>query len=66
MNRHSDPTTSLGGTRDSETTTRPSIDVAAAWAGLIGVVLFVAGSLLAGSVPKPDASAAEITTFLVQ
>jgi hypothetical protein len=66
MNRHSDPTTRLGGTRDSETTTRQSIDVAAAWAGLIGVALFVAGSLLAGSVPKPDASATEITTFLVQ
>jgi hypothetical protein len=43
-----------------------SIDVAAAWAGLVGVVLFVVGSLLAGSPPKPDASAAEITRFLVQ
>jgi hypothetical protein len=43
-----------------------SIDVAAAWAGLIGVVLFVVGSLLAGSPPKPDASAAEITAFLAQ
>ncbi len=47
------------------TTTR-SIDVAAAWAGLVGVVLFVTGSLLAGSAPKPDASAADITAFVVQ
>jgi hypothetical protein len=50
----------------SEATTDQSIDMVAAWAGLIGVVLFVVGSLLAGSPPKPDASAAEITAFLVQ
>jgi hypothetical protein len=50
----------------AQATSNPSIDVAAAWAGLIGVVLFVVGSLLAGSPPKPDASASQITTFLVQ
>jgi len=66
MNRQDSPTTSHGENRGSEATTNQSIDVAAAWAGLIGVILFVAGSLLAGSVPKPDASAAEITDFLVQ
>jgi hypothetical protein len=36
-----------------------------AWAGLIAVVLFVAGSLLAGSAPKPDAGTGEVTAFLV-
>ena len=37
-----------------------------AWAGLIGVVLFVAGSLVAGSAPRPDASMATVTAFLVE
>ncbi len=37
-----------------------------AWAGLIGVVLFVVGSLVAGVAPKPDATAPDITDFLVQ
>jgi hypothetical protein len=53
------------GRRDSDGTNDQTIDVAAAWAGLIGVGLFVVGSLLAGSPPKPDASATEITAFLV-
>ena len=37
-----------------------------AWAGSIAVVLFVAGSLLAGSAPRPDASTADVISFLVQ
>ena len=37
-----------------------------AWAGLIGVGLFVAGSLVAGSAPRPDASTATVTAFLVE
>jgi hypothetical protein len=63
VSRYESPRTSPGA---SETTTTQSIDVAAAWAGLLGVVLFVVGSLLAGSPPKPDASTAAVTTFLVQ
>ena len=43
-----------------------SADVFCAWAGLIGVVLFVAGSLVAGSAPRPDASTATVTAFLVE
>ena len=66
MNHQDSPISSHAANRASEVTTNRSVDVAAAWAGLIGVVLFVAGSLFAGSVPKPDASAAEITAFLVQ
>jgi hypothetical protein len=63
MERSDSPTTSRGA---SDATDNQSIDAAAAWAGLIGVVLFVVGSLLAGSPPKPDAPATEITAFLVQ
>ncbi len=66
MNHQDSPVISQSGNRASEITTNRSVDVAAAWAGVIGVVLFVSGSLFAGSVPKPDASAAGITAFLVQ
>ncbi len=66
MNHQDSPIISQAGNRAAETTTNRSVDMAAAWAGLVGVVLFVAGSMFAGSVPKPDASAGEITTFLVQ
>ncbi len=37
-----------------------------AWAGLIAVVLFVAGSLLSGTAPRPGATTGEVTRFLVQ
>jgi len=66
MNHQDSPIIGQAGNRASEIATNRSVDVAAAWAGLVGVVLFVVGSLFAGSVPKPDASAGEITTFLVQ
>ena len=41
-------------------------EVFSAWAGLIGVVLFVVGSLVAGVAPKTDATTTDITDFLVQ
>ena len=43
-----------------------STELFSAWAGLIAVGLFVAGSLLAGSAPRPDATTGEVTTFLAQ
>ncbi len=63
MNGSDSPTTTRG---DAAATNNRSVDVAAAWAGLVGVVLFVIGSLLAGSPPKPDASSAAVASFLVQ
>lgn len=54
----------LGGGPDTET--RSHAEQFSAWAGLVAVALFVAGSLVAGSAPRPDATTGEVTTFLVQ
>ncbi len=55
-----------GGRDGAASAVHVSADLFCAWAGLIGVVLFVAGSVVAGSAPRPDASSAAVTAFLVE
>ena len=58
------PTDDLDGGADIDSRSRA--ELFSAWAGLVAVALFVAGSLVAGSAPRPDASTGDVTTFLVQ
>ena len=64
---HSPPTTSKAAAHPPDPLgANHRTELASAWAGVVAVLLFVVGSLLAGSAPKPDASTRDVMSFLVQ